>query len=202
MVASLVQWLWDEGKSRVWSKEQNRCRLIIYPPLLWAALRWGAQHTDLLTPTPGWRGFNAIKQVCRRQTGTSNRVICELHNSTVGKGTQKARVLQPAWDVVGARGWVQLGTWHSKLQRLRAQLIPIICFFLSLLGQEKADRQAALFSGKSQNTSGDIVSPTRLQSTVQLLTPLQAGKNIYLDVQTGLDSSLTSLSAIRALTGK
>lgn len=46
------------------------------PPLLWAVLRSEPRTstaTDLMTPTAGWGGFNAIKQRYRRQILDSRR---------------------------------------------------------------------------------------------------------------------------------
>jgi len=82
----------------------------------------------------------------------------------------QATALHPAWDGVGAGDIAQ----HVRpLKRVRALSESVICFFLSLsleklLGSGKSSRQAAPFSSKSQNVSGDTgnrVSPNRLQST-------------------------------------
>lgn len=111
------------------------------------------------------------------------------------------------WEPQGGYGWVHGTAWHPSTANIKSSVNVCNLLFLitqprkDLLGQEKTDRQAP-FYGKNQNTRGDIVSPNRLKPTGQLLTFLQAGKNVCLDVQTVLDSSLTSLSAIRALTGK
>lgn len=108
------------------------------------------------------------------------------------------------WEPQRGYSWIQ----HSihPLQISTALSTSLICFFLSLR-HEKVSWAGKKLIGCSLlwqilNKSGDTASPNRLQSTGQLVTFLQAGKNICLDVQTVLDSSLTSLSAIRALTGK
>lgn len=108
------------------------------------------------------------------------------------------------WEPEGGYSWGH-GTTPPSTEKIKSSVNFYNLLFLitqswkGLLGQEKSARQAASFSSKSQNVSGGIVSPKRLQSTWQLVTPLQAGKNICLDPQTLLDSSLASLSQLSEL---
>lgn len=125
MAASLVQCLWEEGKSRAPVQKAEQIQVNHLPPrrcrLCSGVSTEPAQPTDLLTPTPGWWGFNAITQMCRRQILNSRR----QRNQTVWPGScthpQRASVRgKPLHSIQHGMGWepeyswVSGTTWHPS----------------------------------------------------------------------------------------
>lgn len=207
-----------KGSPESQCKKQNRCRLIIYPhccglysgvspepaqPLTWWPPRLGGEGLMPSNRGTGGRFWTAGD----RELKQCDLWAAQFHNEQVYMESHHALSSMGWGGSQGGYSWVHGTAGHPSTANIKSSVniynLPFLITqsWKNFLGREKTDRQAAPFSGKSQNTSGDTVSPNRLQSTGQLLTFLQAGKNVCLDVQT-LDSSLTSLSAKRALTGK
>lgn len=121
VAASLVQWLWNEGTSRVSVQKAEQMQVNHLPlTAVGCTQEWAQNQHSPLTywpPPLGGEGLMPSNRCAGGRFWTAGHreisIICELHNSIVSRCTWKATIVHPTWDGVGASGWVWLGTWHS-----------------------------------------------------------------------------------------